>query len=364
MSIHRDGFYIPDGKYTLRTFQQAIIDKQSSLFKKGEKRKWVKVHCIRTKEEVWRDTLRKYLKRDMGDIWHIALPMHNQAVDFYVGCYTPKLLLFYTVTRSEEYESAISKLINTTSGFGRMWIGPRKFESLILNFVEMFQISIKRFYASSYSKDSLQAQRRPNIPRNIYWNAIDSLDTLFELRELYGVRPTRVMMHFKAGNIQIANEGLFVLTRLKQEMFDAMEEALNFIRADEEHMTTVSQSMHLEVVPLRLEKGELMIPEITSGKIVLSNATLNKLVVKNFMDKSKSFEFIDEFDEEGSFSWVATAIDKEKRSAFEINSNDKEITLVPRYGTTFEGLLEFYREILERVDDSATLVPFGGSVGT
>src|SRR3990170_4777380 len=102
MSTHRDGFHVPDGRYTLRTFQQSIIDNQTNLFKQGEKRKWVKVHCIRTKEEVWKDTLRKYLKREMGDIWHIALPMHGRPVDFYVGCYTPKLLLFYTVSRSWE----------------------------------------------------------------------------------------------------------------------------------------------------------------------------------------------------------------------------------------------------------------------
>ena len=75
---------------------------------------------------------------------------------------------------------------------------------------------------------------------------------------------------------------------------------------------------------------------------------------------SRRFEFLDKKQDKGSFHWIATAMDSEKESIFGISSNESEIALIPHTKEcTFESFLDFYRQILEEVDDTATLNTFG-----
>ncbi len=366
MNSRHEEFSIPDGRYTPRSFKKWIIDNREGLFSQGAKRKWIKVYGIRTRENEWQKTLKKYLKRELGEIWQLSLPIRKKGrgkrfVDFYVYSYSRRLLLFYTASKSEEYENVISKLIKTTPGLGQMWIGPKKFEELIVHFVDKFEGKIERFYANSTRGDPLKSKIRPYISRQIYWRSKDSYETLFELKEQYGVRPTRVMMRLNKGVIQLSAEGLFILTRVNQEMFDALEDVFDYIRGPEEHLTAVSQEMNLGFERIHAAKGDLLIPMLTSGTINLHNTQLNNVIVDKFMETSE-FDFIDVSREEGSFSWVATAIDREKRSVFAINSDENAIHLIPRQGTTFESLLGFYLKVLEDVDDRASLETFGAPI--
>jgi hypothetical protein len=163
----------------------------------------------------------------------------------------------------------------------------------------------------------------------------------------------------QGGEVQFNNEGLFTIRRQTKEMFDVFEYALNHIKEREERLTNTSQRLKKDVETIQSETGNLEVPVLTSGKIVLSDKKLNNLLVDNFLSVSDRFEFADTRREEGPFFWNATAMDTKKNSVFGISSNGKEIALIPQADCTFESFLDFYRQVLEEIDDRASLKTFG-----
>ncbi|MBI2185128.1 MAG: hypothetical protein HYU39_09245 [Thaumarchaeota archaeon] len=303
----------------------------------------------------------------MGQFWHVQLPISgqdsgNQTVDFYVCNYTPELLLFYTASTDWEYERSLRIFIEETIGLGRMWIGPKTFENLILFFVDRYQPSIERFFARRNKWDNFPSKIKRDVKRRVDWGAEDSFETMFELRDQYGIRPTAVLMRFKDGKIQLNNDGVFVLTRINTKMFEAFEAALNFIGKEESFLTTASQRVELHLEKVGTEGRELVVPQLISGAISLKRAKLADVIVNRIMQGEK-FDFIDSATHEGSFSWVATAIDKDKKSVFGVNSNESVIHLIPQFQVTFESFLDFYREILEEIDSTASFQTLGGIIG-
>lgn len=360
-------FFVPDANYTRDSFQQFLIDNPQLIFLPRKKRKWIKIHGVRTRAGKWQELLEPHLKRRLGHLWHIGLPLSGTrraeyAVDFYVCNYTPELLLFYTASTNWEYERSLRRFIENTIGLGQMWIGPKRFEGLILHFVDEFNPTVERFFARRGKGETLAAKVERDVTRRIDWGAEDSFETFLELRERYGVRPTSVLMRLKDGKIQLNNDGMFVLTRVNQKMFQAFETAMSFMKEEEALITMASQMMKLDFQKVGATQGELVVPELTSGSIRLNRLRLEGVLVERIMKNSK-FDFIDTTIEEGSFSWIATAVDKEKKSVFGVNSDEQAIHLIPRFNITFESFLDFYRQILEQVDPTAVFQTPGGVIG-
>jgi len=145
-------------------------------------------------------------------------------------------------------------------------------------------------------------------------------------------------------------------------MFSAFEMAMNYLKDEQIALTTTSQSMKLDSERIDMDNGEIVVPQLTSGVITLRNAKLSSSVVGRIVQSTK-FDFIDSSEVEGSFSWISTAIDRDKKSVFGVNSSTDSINLVPRFNATFEAFLDFYRQILEEVDPTATFQTFGATVG-
>ena len=189
-------FYIPDGAYTPRTFQQAIIDNQHQIFAGAPKRSWMKIHVLRATKGGWEESLKPFLEKKFGDIWKVSLPVHEAddkfSMIFYVSEYTPNLLLFYMASTNRRYENAIRRLIRHTYGLGSMWIAPRKYNDLILHFMDQYKPTVYKFYGIRNPEDTTDAKLRPSYQRRVVWTAKDSYDTMSELKELYGIRPTSI----------------------------------------------------------------------------------------------------------------------------------------------------------------------------
>ncbi len=177
------------------------------------------------------------------------------------------------------------------------------------------------------------------------------------------------MLRMKGGEIQFNNEGLFTVRSQTKEMFSVFDFALDYVKLKERKLTDTAQLLKKDFVSIPSETGKIKIPVLTSGTIKLSERKLDGNLVSELMSTQKRFEFADsrrfEFSSKqkgaDSFHWVATAMDKEKDSIFGICSNENEISLIPHTKEcTFESFLEFYRHVLEKVDDKAALKTFGG----
>ncbi len=178
-------FQIPDGKYTIETFhKQMIIDRQEdTLFSKPKKYKWVKIHAIRTRENMLELRLAKYRYRDLGDFWHLKIPdfsNEKSLTDFYVTRFSPKLLLFYSSSTGKEYSNTLDRFVKTTSGFGRMWIGPRLYEDLLFQIMDKFHPTMRWFRANRAEDDIFPEKTKREVSRKVYWHARDSYETLLE----------------------------------------------------------------------------------------------------------------------------------------------------------------------------------------
>lgn len=363
----KEDFVIPSGKYTRKSFEQTLIEKYDEVFLPSKKRKWIKIHGVRTRPGEWKELVKPYLRRQLGEITHVSLPLsgtfrEGRPVDFYICEYAPELLLFYTASKDWDYEHSLKRFIRETIGLGQMWLGPEQFENIFLYMMDKYRARIKRFFARRDFGETLPTKVGRDVPRRIYWGAEDSFETIFELKEQYGVRPTSVLMQLKDGMMQLNNDGMFVLTRMNYGLFQVFDEAMSYLIKEETRLTTTSQSVRLEIEKVETGLGELVVPQLSTGTVLLSEARLGASDVDKIMESSK-FDFLDSSAEEGSFSWIATAIDREKKSVFGISSDEKSIHLVPRYGTTFESFLDFYRQIVEEVDPKAVFQSTGGVVG-
>ena len=231
---------------------------------------------------------------------------------------------------------------------------------MILHVVDEFRPTLRKFRAIRTEGDTTPSEVRPDVKRTVYYNARDSFQTLNELRARYGIRPISVTFRVKGGEIQITNEGLFSLTRQSKELFRVLEDSLAFIKEAELKLTATAQDVKKDFEVIQMPRGTLSFPRFTSASIMLKTKTLDTETVDKFMAKSKRFEFLGSFRKEGSFSWVATSLDKDKKSIFGIDSTENSIDLIPRSDTTFESFLDFYRLVLEEVDDNASISVFGG----
>lgn len=364
MEVEREEFVVPDANYSRQTFQQQLIEDQDKLFFPSKKHKWIKIHSVRTVPNQWKQLLSNHVKRKLGDVWDIDLPIPEQdkTVKFYVTNYSPELLLFYSASTNWEYEHSLERFIQETKGFGQMWIGPNKFEDLILRFMDQFDPMIERFFGRRRVGDAAPTKVDRDVARRVDWGSDDGGSTIWELKELYGIRPTAVRMRLAEGQIQLKNDGMFVLTRINQKMFDAFEEAMDFNKKDESIITTTSQRVKLSF-DYSGDEGKVILPGLTSGSIILKQTKLHNALVERIRVNSR-FDFIESVAKEGSFSWIATAIDRQKQSVFGISSDEQVINLIPRFGVTFESFLEFYRQVLEKVDATAVFqTPGGGVIG-
>jgi hypothetical protein len=358
-------FLVPGGQYSRKSFQQKLVEVAPKLFPHSKKRKWIKVHGVRTYQDGWQEKLKPYLERKLGDVWQISVPLPNirrvgqkTQVDFYVASYTPRLLLFYSASTTWEYERTLKRLIGSTPGFGQMWVRPKTFEEMVMHFVEMFDPVIEEFRARRYGDETLPARIRPRMYRQVHWTASDSLDTLKELKELYGVRPYSVTMRLRnKGIIQVTDEGMMVITRINSEMFEAIDEALAYTEDEETRITTASQQMKFQIEKAKSQQGTIAIPMLVSGQILLGEAEFGRDSVERIKGNPR-FEFFNSSEKEGSFSWVATAKDKEKKSLFGVSADERTIRLVPRPDVTFESFLDFYKTVVDEIDPTASFKLF------
>jgi hypothetical protein len=347
----------------METFHGYIIEHSKDLFSQEKKFKWIKVHGVRTLENQWQSKLQPYFQRELGDFWHIKIPIKGpgqRKIDFYVTNYTPKLLLFYSASTYWEYEKTLRQFITNTAGQGMMWIGPKKYDDLILHVMDSFRPTLQKFRGIRTEGDTTPSEVRPDVRRVVYYSARDSFQTLNELKARYGIRPTSVTFRVKGGEIQITNEGLFSLTRQSKELFRVLEDSLDFIKISESKLTATAQDVKRDFELIEMSGGTLKFPLLTSASITLKTKNLDNDAIDKFMTNSKRFEFLGSYRKEGSFSWVATSLDKDKKTIFGIDSDENTIDLIPRSDTTFESFLDFYRLILEEVDDGATMSVFGG----
>ncbi|MDE2589588.1 MAG: hypothetical protein KGL95_07980 [Patescibacteria group bacterium] len=262
----------------------------------------------------------------------------------------PDLFCFFTSSTREGYEKTLRKIIQRTRGMSEMWIRPAIFEKIKDFVIDNYDAKIEGFLSISSLKEEEEARVRPNIKRRIHYRGKDGLDSIKELKEWYGVSPVSIDFVVNNFKFQITNEGLFTLKNVNETTFDIVDSILELIRREQIEQKDTAVSLKFEHDD-DITKGA----SIESGEIMLPNLTLDVGSAKLLMDTVGSqFAFLDTYISAGSLDFSATVIDRHKGSMFDISADESKIVLIPRYQTTYESFLTFYRKVVETLDRKAT----------
>lgn len=351
---------ITNQEYTKESFLEYITDTSNKVFSDETRRRWLKIYCLLVSDNGWKDRLAaSYRIAKLGQVLKLSpiFPIedfHESSEEYFVVQHSPGLLLLYTTATNERFNTSLGRFIDRTRGMTRMWVKPEHFKRFWKNIISEPGRTMYRFTSRHSPFDERQSQIRPNYSRRLNYTGYDGNISAEELEELYGVIPDSVYIEV-SGNLVIHadNNGLFSAQRPSVEALSFFYDYLNLLMDKSLALKEISQSIKYEVVEIERRAKSVSIEAAT---IKLNHETFDDELVRTLQKKMENFSFIDANLELGSLSFTATVIDNLKRSVFDVNITESEISIVPKYKSTFETYINFFRQIVEIVDGSAELV--------
>lgn len=357
--------------YFFNSFLEDLADNPNSVFSGDEQRKWLKIDLMTARDD-WQCFFDEYGLEKQGDVYYFKMPINGSFVEYYIHEIKKGLLMFFSLSRREEYNSTLRPFVKHTSGITQMWFPYQSFESAI-NFIKssynanIYSFTARRLWSSKYP-----AKFRDDISRVIRYSGEDADYSLKELREMYGVLPTLVDFQIDSDKIRITNDGFFLIRNINRTILRIVEEVVDRVIAEPIRLRDISK--RVSYVSQETKWNNFKISKLMSGEIIfntkLSGSLINQLF-HSFKDEEMgrtedgmelpNFSFIDTNLSEGSLRYSATVVDEDKGTIFGISGNDDKLVLVPKHRTTFESFINFYRLVNETIDESSNLHLFNES---
>ena len=368
---------LPEQEFTLDSFIEYLDSHVNQVFGK-EDRKWLKVYLVYSSDN-WRELLRPFGLSQLGHIYHIKIPPryetkeeHGNAVSYYVHELTQGLLMFFSSSRERDYEITLKRLIDSTRGLTEMWVTPDSFEKVKNHLISKHEARIYRFIARRNLFTKIPARFRPDVERRLSYSGEDATEVLKETREAYGITPTSIDFRLGHDTLKITNDGLFLLRAVNRSMLRVVLETIDLILAEQIRIRKTSGQLTRSKFRISLKDWQIDVPTVNAGTIILPKVMLTGHMIDRLLSykeeweemlqeekASKEFSFIDVGVQQGSGIFSATAVDEKKGTVFGINGGENVVVLVPKYRTTYESFIRFFRLVSELIDDEAFLTTFG-----
>lgn len=359
---------IPDSEYSKEEFKEYLIDHSDEIFSDDVRRKWLKIYCVLS-DENWKKNLfhEKEITR-LGEIYRITptRDTDDEADEFgekvtsndieeevyYLEEYVPGLLLIYTTANKEQYNKDLGKRIRKSIGTYQMWMKPDIFKEYWRGIIEETKGHVYYFTSRRSVKDTKNCQIRPYYNRRLNYTGEDATQTLEELEELYGVIPVSVYIKITHGlKIHITNEGLFSAQKPSSKALNIFFHHLEKIISKIMDISNTTKSFKYNVVEI---DTNFKLASFAIGEIQLERE-LDEVIASQISDYFDGFSFIDTHIEKGSLSFTATVYDEKKGSVFNISASESRILMIPKFRYTFESFIDFYRNVVEIIDDEARI---------
>lgn len=351
--------------FTTDTFLEYLANNSESLWSDDKRRNWLKFHCVLTKRAHWIESLFGDARLNrMGDVIEAEKRIDGKKDEtFYAFEYEPGLVLVATTATNADYETALERRISRVRGLGKMWVRPDLFESVWRGILERFGGEVYAFISRRSAYDSTPAEVRPNYGRRINYSGNDATETMKELLTTYGVLPESLRITIGDQlKLQVTHEGLFAAQYPSAVSLEILRFFVRSVkdRVLEEKNTSEMLNFSLETIH---SHGGPRVATVDAGEIVLESRTLDRVLAETMVSNFENYSFLDASLHEGSFGLTATVLDLQKGSVFDISGSDDAIQLIPKYGSSFESFLGFYRSVVEWIDDKASLRLVGESKG-
>jgi hypothetical protein len=353
---------LPYREWTYTEWVDYIIENKQKVFS-SRKDMMLKVYYVHTNDVALRKLLSDPSVKRLGDFKIITMSYQESSTktkkltEYWMHEKEPGLLMFFTASTKEGYEKTLQEKIGRIAGLYEMWIKPNTFKKITRHLINDKDCGIMKFLADRTRYDDTPQQVTENAERHMQYrtdNPFDGVNRLREIEYQLGMTAHSIDFASEGNRIQITDDGLFHLKTVTEESFNLMNDVLEEIKGEERSMRETAQSLKfLPRIPVEQENSDIL----ESGKIILERE-LDAEIAKQITKQFKRFTFLDIKIMAGSLVFYSDVIDKQKGSIFSISVADSSILLIPKYRTTFETFLKFYKSIVELIDENAKLEKF------
>jgi hypothetical protein len=271
-----------------------------------------------------------------------------------------KILLCFTLERSEVIKDTIGRIGEAEPGIYSLFISPRTFEFLMKAILEEYPFAKCIHFIAKYQPEyAMKSETRPEIRKTVIYHGEDGLKTLEELKTHYGVRPRS--MRFKIpdiGTYEIGHDGCFTLwatnnTGVKPRQ--VLLKLLNTTLKDALISRKVIETANYEIIPVKTREKTFEIPRLTPWIINFSREIRfeDSKAFLGVLAKS-GFTLFNHNKVEGSLRLSGMIIDHQKNSVFTFDMNNQIMTIAPHGAVPFDSFLRFYQTLVEDFDPDAS----------
>src|SRR6266487_5839287 len=262
-----------------------------------------------------------------------------------------QVLKCFTTDKTDDVERALGDVVNA-GGLYYLWINPTAFDELKDKLLAYPGTAITSFTGSRVPTTTLPSRVRPDVKRTVTYYGDDGEDTLQELKFQYGVVPDvirfRVPTH---ADLQISRKGVFTYNSGDFDFVLKSSDLAVDLALRSKGLFDLSR---VATVPLRTAKRNLELNQFTPWMIEFDREIelddLEQLFAELQHDK---FAVYNSIILKGSLHSEGTVLDEVYRTIFTVTVDSKRMTIAPRYDTSSESFLRFFRTVVERFDPNA-----------
>ena len=350
--------------FSFESFLKQLSENLNTVFQELEQRNWLKID-LATAQDNWQQLFHDYNMEKRGEIYYFQMETNNNPVEYYVYEIKDGLLMFFSLSKREEYNSTLKLFIKYTPGITNMWLPFRSFESTINFITSSYFAHISSFTARRLSASKYPAKIREDKNRYIRYSGSDAGYALSELKEIYGVLPTTIDFKIKSNKLRIKNDGFILIQNINLEILRIVEEIIDQAIAEPIRLRDISKQV---LFTTKSKWHNFTISKLMSGKITFDTdidvPPIHQLFCGHGMngieedEELPRFSFIATNISEEPLSYSATVVDEDKGTVFGISGSSDRLILVPKHRAAFESFINFYRLINETIDESSNLYLF------
>ena len=358
--------------FSFESFLEQLSTNINNVFQESGQPNWLKIDLVTAKDN-WQQLFQDYKMEPQGEVYYLQMSANNHPVEYYIYEIRDGLLMFFSLSKREEYNATLKPFIKQAHGMTNMWFPLKSFKSTIDFIISRYAADIYSFRAHRPLRSKYPSKIRENVSRSIRYSGGDADQSLSEFGEIYGVLPTTVDFKIQSAKIRITNNGFILIRNVSLNILRIVEEIIDQAIIEPSRLRNISKQV---LYTSESKWHEFTISKLMSGKIIF-NANLDTLPIIQLF-RNPDDDSVDETDEdtelprfsfiatnisERPLSYSATVVDEDKGTVFGISGNSNHLILVPKHRTAFESFINFYRLINETIDESSNLHLFNEPYG-
>ncbi|WP_127341327.1 hypothetical protein [Halorubrum sp. 48-1-W] len=213
---------------------------------------------------------------------------------------------------------------------------------------------LTRFIGEKFGQEARsQQERRPEFKRREEYSGDDAAQTLEEAKMDYGITPTKLEFEIPTkASFTLGNEGGIVMNKGDAEFF-FNDIVIDMAVSRVAEMNEQIQSSKLDVI----EKEGVEVFEKQSLEIKLNNG-LDYEDADDLITSLKEEDFYpyNTSAEKGSLLLTSRVIDEENGGMFSLTTDGRQMSVLPKHGSSFDSVMRFYRFVVENFDSNAHLI--------